>query len=224
MDCSKCHKHFETKSGLFKHAKKCNDKTTMTINPPVTSHSILTGSGTSVEPNALKLLQACLDRLETLEEHLKTSAPIKSPNRTVYDVFLNEYCNDAMNIMDFMQSIPSTISDTLDHIASTGYVQTIASVMVNALHTLPLTQRPIHCTDLRNQTLYVKHADKWQLATPECPAILHAVHTLRERLLGRSFNELNHKQTNILIVKSICKDIKLSKQDILSTYSSSDVQ
>jgi hypothetical protein len=99
-------------------------------------------------------------------------------NRMNINVFLNEHCKDAMNIMDFVKSIQLRHSD-LDKFASLGYVNAMSNIMVNELNNLPLTQRPLHCTDVRRSTLHIKHDDAWHKEEKDSAILLRAIKTLR---------------------------------------------
>jgi hypothetical protein len=75
--------------------------------------------------------------------------------------FLHETCKDAMNIMDFVDSIKLQLSD-LEKVGSIGYVEGISNIITSNLKALDITQRPIHCTDNKREVLYVKDEDKWE--------------------------------------------------------------
>ena len=75
--------------------------------------------------------------------------------------FLNETCKDAMNIMDFVDSIKLQLSD-LEKVGELGYVEGISSIITSNLKALDITQRPVHCTDKKREVLYVKDENKWE--------------------------------------------------------------
>ncbi len=75
--------------------------------------------------------------------------------------FLNETCKDAMNITDFVNSIKLQLSD-LENVGELGYVQGITDIITSNLQALDITQRPVHCTDKKRETMYVKDEDKWE--------------------------------------------------------------
>jgi hypothetical protein len=75
--------------------------------------------------------------------------------------FLNETCKDAMNIMDFVESIKLQLSD-LEKVGELGYVEGISNIIVKNLNELEVTQRPVHCTDKKRETMYIKDEDKWE--------------------------------------------------------------
>jgi hypothetical protein len=80
--------------------------------------------------------------------------------------FLNETCKDAMNIMDFVDSIKLQLTD-LEKVGKIGYVEGISNIINTNLKALDVTQRPIHCTDNKREVLYVKDEDKWEKEAEE---------------------------------------------------------
>jgi len=75
--------------------------------------------------------------------------------------FLNETCKDAMNIMDFVDSIKLQLSD-LERMGEVGYAQGISKIITTNLKALDVTQRPVHCTDKKRETMYIKDENKWE--------------------------------------------------------------
>jgi hypothetical protein len=75
--------------------------------------------------------------------------------------FLNETCKDAMNITDFVESIKLQLSD-LEKVGELGYVEGISNIIVKNLKELDVTQRPVHCTDKKRETMYIKDEDTWE--------------------------------------------------------------
>ena len=75
--------------------------------------------------------------------------------------FLNETCKDAMNIMDFVDSIKLQLSD-LEKVGELGYVEGISNIITKNLKELDVTQRPVHCTDKKRETIYIKDENKWE--------------------------------------------------------------
>jgi hypothetical protein len=75
--------------------------------------------------------------------------------------FLNETCKDAMNITEFVDSIQLQLSD-LERVGEIGYVEGISNIIVKNLKQLDVDKRPVHCTDKKRETMYVKDSDKWE--------------------------------------------------------------
>jgi hypothetical protein len=75
--------------------------------------------------------------------------------------FLNETCKDAMNISEFIDNISLQLSD-LESIGKLGYVEGVSNIIIKNLNALEVTQRPLHCTDKKRETVYVKDENEWQ--------------------------------------------------------------
>jgi hypothetical protein len=75
--------------------------------------------------------------------------------------FLNETCKDAMNIMDFVDSIKIQLAD-LEKVGKNGFVEGISSIIVKNLNSLDESKRPVHCTDSKREVMYVKDENKWE--------------------------------------------------------------
>jgi hypothetical protein len=84
--------------------------------------------------------------------------------------FLNETCKDAMNIMDFVDSIKLQLSD-LENVGKMGFVDGISNIIVKSLNSLDETKRPVHCTDKKREVMYVKDEDKWEKENDNKPKI-----------------------------------------------------
>ena len=76
------------------------------------------------------------------------------------NVFLNEQCKDALNISDFIDSLKITLEDLLFS-KTNGISRGITDVMIKGLKELDIYKRPIHCTDIKRDTMYIKDEDKW---------------------------------------------------------------
>jgi hypothetical protein len=75
--------------------------------------------------------------------------------------FLNETCKDAMNIGEFVDSLKLQLSD-LEKVGENGYIEGISSIIVKNLKQLDVTKRPVHCTDKKRETVYIKDDNKWE--------------------------------------------------------------
>ena len=79
--------------------------------------------------------------------------------------FLNETCKNAMNIADFVVSIKLELSDFME-LGEIGYVESMSKIITKNLNALDETIRPIHCTDKKRETFYIKDDDKWGKRRP----------------------------------------------------------
>jgi len=100
---------------------------------------------------------------------------INSHNKTFnLQFFLNETCKDAMNLMDFVDSIKLQISD-LESVGKLGYVEGISKIIVNNLNLLDETKRPVHCADSKREVMYVKDDNKWEKESADKTKLRNAI-------------------------------------------------
>jgi len=94
---------------------------------------------------------------------VNTTNSLNNNNNKTFNLqfFLNETCKDAMNIMDFVDSIKLQLSD-LEKVGELGYAQGISNIITTNLKALDVTQRPVHCTDKKRETMYIKDENKWE--------------------------------------------------------------
>jgi len=90
-----------------------------------------------------------------------------SNNKTFnLNVFLNEHCKDAMNIMEFVDSLKLQLSD-LENVGKLGFVEGISNIIVKNLQALDVHKRPVHCSDSKREVMYIKDQDKWEKENDE---------------------------------------------------------
>jgi hypothetical protein len=100
--------------------------------------------------------------------------------------FLNEQCKDAMNMKDFVNSIQLN-TDDLESVGKLGYVEGMSNILINNLNKTELHKRPVHCSDIKRETLYVKDEDKWEKDGPDHAKMTNAVLAVEHknvRLMG----------------------------------------
>jgi len=186
-ECGKTYKHLPS---LYKHKKIC-----------VVSNQYFHNEYNLEDKNNINLLtdlvQTQIKENKELRDILKeqnkimfkmsenigstiTSSNINSYNKTFnLNVFLNEQCKDAMNIMDFVDSLKLQISD-LENVGKLGFVEGISNIIVKNLKALDVHKRPVHCSDSKREVMYVKDEDKWEKDNDEKvklrKAIKHIAH------------------------------------------------
>ena len=158
-----CGKIYKYRQSLFTHKKKCKFHEL-----PITDNS----------NNQLILKELILEVFKHQQEHMteftntiKELIPkvgnniIQNNNNTInqkfnIQVFLNEKCKDAINMSDFIKSIEVSFQQ-LDYTKQNGLVNGLSNVIIEHMNKLGLYQRPIHCTDLKRESLYIKDDDIW---------------------------------------------------------------
>ena len=175
--CNKCKKVYNTRSGLWKHMKICDY---------ITNVSVLSSEGYEKEESSVKidnsynipnkdelLLKLIKDNDEMMkiikgqQEQINSIIPKignttnnNTTNNFNLNVFLNEHCKDALNISDFIDSLKITLEDLLFS-KTNGISRGITDVMIKGLKELDIHKRPIHCTDIKRDIMYIKDEDKW---------------------------------------------------------------
>jgi hypothetical protein len=159
--CS-CGKEYQHRQGLWRHNKVCNIKES---EPEIKSQESKKDDLIEYlikENKEIKELILELAKKDTYNNNNNTTNNTNSHNKAFnLNFFLNETCKDAMNIMDFVDSIKLQLSD-LERVGELGYVEGISNIIVKNLKDLDVTQRPVHCTDKKRETLYIKDEDKWE--------------------------------------------------------------
>jgi len=162
--CLNCDKEFSDRAGLWRHKKKCN---TETITPDEISDKeliiMLIKENSEFKNMIIDQSNMMMKVMEngTYNNSCNTNNN-NSHNKTFnLQFFLNETCKDAMNIMDFVESIQLQLSD-LESVGKLGFVEGISNIITKNLKALDVTQRPVHCTDKKRETIYIKDEDKWE--------------------------------------------------------------
>jgi hypothetical protein len=167
--CLLCNKEYKSREGLWYHKKKCDY--VKPIEPEKKENPLemafLTNLVMEVVKNNAELskqnhelqkqvLEVCTKNNGTYISHNN------SHNKTFnLQVFLNEKCKDAMNIMDFVNSMTLELSD-LEDVGTLGYVEGISNIIIRKLGELDIYKRPIHCSDGKREIMYVKDDNVWE--------------------------------------------------------------
>jgi hypothetical protein len=100
---------------------------------------------------------------------------VNSNNNTFnMNMFLNEKCKDAMNMKDFVNSIQLNMTD-LENVGRLGYVEGMSNIFIDNLQKTDIYKRPVHCSDVKRETLYVKENDQWEREEPDHQKMTNAI-------------------------------------------------
>ncbi len=201
----KCGNTYKYMSGLSRHKKSCNfvDNVNNEVkhedhNPNSSLNLITPELILELIKDNKEMKQIILDQNNTINNLVKNgpnniqnslnNSNNNSNNKTFnLQFFLNETCKDAMNIMDFVESIKLQLSD-LEKVGEVGYTQGISNIITTNLKALDVTQRPVHCTDKKRETMYIKDANKWEKEDEEnthLRKMIRNVETKNIRLLAK---------------------------------------
>ena len=96
------------------------------------------------------------------------------------NMFLNEKCKDAMNMTDFVNSIQLNMID-MENVERDGYVEGMSNILITNLQKTDVYKRPVHCSDVKRETIYVKDDNKWERDAPNHPKMVNAVLAVEQK-------------------------------------------
>ena len=167
-----CGKIYTARNSLWYHKQKCKgvEQEQTQVPPPLDSTLVIELLKQNQEFKELMIEQhkRMTEQQDTIIELSKNAGNTTINNNTNntmnnkfnLNVFLNETCKDAINLNDFIQSIELTIDDFVNT-GEVGYVKGISSMILERIRDMHPHVRPIHCTDLKRETVYVKDSDIW---------------------------------------------------------------
>lgn len=169
-ECDICEKSYKDKSGLWRHTKTCVKKNSQEADVAHLTVVIVDQNKIIVDQN--KIIMAQNKEIVELAKLGVTNAGnnanagnnnTNSNNTNHFNLqfFLNETCKDALNLKDFIKTIVIELSD-LKNIQTLGYTDGMSAIISNALDSLDTNKRPIHCSDVKRETMYVKEGDVWE--------------------------------------------------------------
>ncbi len=252
-----CGKEYSARNSLWYHKKRCtigqgdNDKTnltTTTIDKNDMTQKlvelIMSKNQEFITELVSNITSSNKDVMEKMMELMPQmgnsnySHNTNSNNNFNIQMFLNNHCKNAMNLTDFIESLPIT-AETYDSTIENGLTKTLTNMITNGLSQLDILDRPIHCTDATRKTLYVKEANTWEKDI-ELIRMLLGIKTLarKQRIMINKWQDANegwetddyiqtklttligHSMTNIesdeketsKIIRSISKNVYLDNE------------
>jgi len=173
-----CGKEYKHRQGLWSHKKKCENAA-----EPVESEQPSNNIIVELLKQNKEFKDLIIEQNKQIMELAKEKNTIinnttnnSNTNNNQFNLqfFLNEQCKDALNLVDFVNQIKLQLSD-LDMIGRVGYVEGMSKIFLRNLHELDVFKRPIHCSDLKRETLYVKDKDAWEKENGENIKIKQAI-------------------------------------------------
>ena len=177
--CDNCNKIYNSRNGLWKHKKIClevvlfnsHEEHTENIFLHTNTHSntnsditTLTGLVIEVVKNNTEFQKQMLEMCKNVQSNnISNNCHNTTTNNNTFNlqVFLNEYCKDAMNISEFIDSFDLNLSD-LENVGRLGYIEGMSNIIINKIKDLDVNKRPIHCSDLKREVIYIKDDDVWE--------------------------------------------------------------
>jgi hypothetical protein len=195
--CIYCQKEFLNRSGIWKHKQKCNETLEKGKEEKGKEEK---GKYDPTDKEVIMLLIKENSELKNLVIKVLENGTMNNSNNTTnitntnshnkafnLNLFLNETCKNAMNITDFIDSIKLQLCDLME-VGELGYVDGISKIIVKNLNNLDETIRPIHCTDKKRETMYIKDQGEWNKEDEKKTKLKKAINKIADkniRLLPR---------------------------------------
>ena len=216
--CETCDKTFMDRSGLWRHQKKCGE-TTQPETPPKVDMSVvieLLKQNQEFKDLVMEQTKQLFSQQQLLLEAVKdgklgnNSTNCNNNNTTNnkfnLNVFLNETCKDAISMDDFINSIEVT-RDEFIHTGQVGFVEGISTVMAHRFRDMDMHTRPLHCTDLKRETIYIKNADKWEKDDADKTKMRKAVRGVAKKNMKELWRWYNDNKPAVeQIGTDVCED------------------
>ena len=179
-----CGKSYKQQSSLSKHKKKCST---------ILSHKQIIQQPTEVFSNNImaEMKELFKDMLmqnnEIMSKSLDIAKEPKTVNNTQFNVmnYLNTECKDAMNLSDFINQFTFSLQD-LEMLGTQGYQKTMEQTFVKELRDMEKTKRPIHCSDKKRKSFYIKENDIWEKDNNNIKLVIGI-----KKLARKHFNTIN---------------------------------
>ena len=178
--CEICNADFFSRTTLWRHKKKCTHQQENTevlaINNKIDASLVL---------DLIKQNRELQQQLITSNQTINNT--VNNNQKFNINIFLNEQCKDAINFSDFIEKIQVSHND-LENNARLGFVQGMTKIIADNLNQLTLYQRPIHCTDIKRDKMYIRDENKWER---EQEKVKEKLYTGIRELCCKSIGSLN---------------------------------
>ena len=169
-----CGKEYKHHSSLWNHKKKCQKNAKEPI-----ENTFVPEKEKEEEPSEKQLMLTIIKQMAEIMPRIgdtNNSHNTNCNNTFNVQMYLNNECKNAMSIQDFIKSIELNMSH-LNAITDKGYVDSVSNIMIKALGDLEITDRPLHCTDLKRDTIYIKDHDEWNKSSAKDEKLMSGVIT-----------------------------------------------
>ena len=225
-----CGKTYQHQSGLCKHRHKCKGPINDIADDIDTGND---GMSCSFKDNLIiELLKQNQEFKDLMIEQNKQMMELANKagnntncnnnnttnNKFNLNVFLNETCKDAISMDDFINSIEVT-RDEFIHTGQVGFVEGISTVMAHRFRDMEMHTRPLHCTDLKRETIYIKNADKWEKDDADKTNMRKAVRGVAKKNMKELWRWYNDNKPAVeQIGTDVCEDYFKYHKSALGGY------
>jgi len=210
--CNRCSKTYRSRVGLWKHQKKCIEKpieNAIVTTEVTTTETIIEILKQNQEFKSL-LIEQQKENKELINKVIELSKEPKIVNNGTMtqnnnqkfnlQFFLNDTCKDAITIQQFINNIQISLED-LESVGRNGFVKGISDIVLKELNTLDVTKRPIHCTDLKREVIYLKEEDAWNKDDKDNTKLKNVIRTVEDKN-WRKIPEWQQENPEVMVLDS----------------------
>ena len=193
--CDICNRTYKCYSSLWSHKKKCVKPDSITIIDKILAENqeLRAFMMEQSKEYSRVLLEQRKETSEIMNKVIELSKPGNmtintnntntNNNKFNINLFLNEQCKDAFNFTEFVNNIKISYQD-LENNAQLGFVQGISKIFMDNLKQLGINERPIHCTDIKRETMYIRDENKWTKEVDDSK-LQKAIQTVSYKSMGK---------------------------------------
>ena len=179
-----CGKEYKHRQSLSVHKKTCTyipepEPESKEPSPSVTENKVFMDTMVQFMQSQTKTNEKLYEKLEEVTVENKVVNNYTTNNFNL-NMFLNDTCKNAMNISDFIESIKLSISD-MDYLGKAGYVEGVSRAIIDNLNQLDVAERPIHCTDAKRNSLYLRNNDEWNKESVDMPNMKKVIKNVTQK-------------------------------------------
>ena len=213
-----CGRFYKERTGLWRHKKKCNSAENQLT---VTEEEEQEEEELNEKEMVLKLIKQNGELQKQIINMSKETKQVTNiTNQTNHfnlNIFLNDHCKNAVNLIDFINSLQVSTRD-LEQTGKLGYVEGLSSIFVKALKDMDVTERPIHCTDIKRETVYVKDQDKWEIEDKDKSRLKNTIKALEEKNMSSMIDwQMENPRFQIMDTKENSDYIQISLNSLGSS-------
>jgi PHD/YefM family antitoxin component YafN of YafNO toxin-antitoxin module len=178
-ECDNCDRCFNDRAGLWRHKKNCsNDKISInTTDGQQELVQFLLKENSEFKQLMIEQNKHMLELAKNTgnnNNNTNTSNVVNNNQQFNLHFYLNETCKNAMNIMDFINQLPVSIKH-LEDTGRLGFAEGISKIFIDGLKQINVTDRPIHCSDLKRETVYIKDNNEWNKESEQKTILTNAI-------------------------------------------------
>ena len=175
-----CGKQYKHRQSLSVHKKKCKIINNEILEKTSENKIINEKDMMSVPKEMWERVMNHMDKQQEALVSLSSKSSKTINNNFNIQIFLNENCKDALSITEFVDSLQLKLEDLL-YSKQNGAIEGISNVIIKGLNELDIEKRPLHCTDVKRETLYIKDENGWEKENKDKEKLKKAIFTTQQR-------------------------------------------